>query len=135
MRRRHIWMIAAIAWAAAIFIATHSPSSTGGNTQFLIEKLLVLSPDQAALLNVVFRKLVHLGAFGLLAVLIFNSFEKRKFLLAWFITTVYAATDEIHQSFVPDRTASALDVGLDSLGALIALGLIRVLNQRSYKKP
>ncbi|RWR13598.1 VanZ family protein [Siminovitchia fortis] len=134
MRKRHIWLIAAIAWAAAIFIATHLPSSTGGNTQVLIEKLFGLSSGQAALVNVAFRKLVHLGAFGLLAVLLFNSFEKSRFLLAWVITTVYAATDEIHQSFVPDRTASVWDVVLDSLGALIALGMIKLLNQRSYKK-
>ncbi|WP_313431065.1 VanZ family protein [Siminovitchia terrae] len=134
MKKRQIWLVAAIAWAVAIFIATHSPSSTGGNTQFLIKKLLGLSSEEAVLINVVFRKLVHLGAFGLLAVLLFNSFEKRKFLLAWMITALYAATDELHQSFVPDRTASIWDVGLDSLGALIALGLIKMLNQRSYKQ-
>lgn len=134
MKRRHIWLIMAIVWAAAIFIATHSPSSTGGNTQFLIEKFLRLSPEQAALVNVAFRKLVHLGAFGLLAVLVYNSYEKRAFLPAWLITTVYAGTDELHQAFVPNRTASILDVGLDSLGALIALGLIKVLNKRTYEE-
>lgn len=85
-------------------------------------------------MNVAFRKFVHLAAFGLLAFLFYNSFEKRKYFLAWFITTVYAATDEFHQSFVPDRTASLWDVGLDSLGALITLGLIKALNQRSHKK-
>ncbi|VEF46899.1 VanZ family protein [Bacillus freudenreichii] len=134
MKKNHLWLIAAVAWATAIFIATHSPSSTGGNTQFLIEKFLRLTPEQAALMNVAFRKFVHLAAFGLLAFLLYNSFEKRKYFLAWFITTIYAATDELHQSFVPDRTASIWDVCLDSLGALIVFGVIKVLNQRSYKK-
>lgn len=135
MNKRHIWLAAAFVWATAIFIATHSPSSTGGNTQEWIEKIWGLPSEQAAMLNVGFRKLVHLAAFGLLSVLIYNSFEKKRFLLAWLITTFYAATDEIHQSFVPDRTASVFDVGLDSLGALIALGLIKILNQRPDEKP
>ncbi|MFD1706912.1 VanZ family protein [Siminovitchia sediminis] len=136
MKKRHRWLLAAIIWAAAIFIATHSPSSTGGNTQWIIEKLLRLSPEHSALVNVGFRKLVHLGAFGLLAFLLCFGLEKRKFLLAWLLTTAYAATDEFHQSFLPDRTASVWDVGLDSLGALIALGLIKVLglDQRSDKQ-
>jgi len=71
------------------------------NTQEWIEKIWGLPSEQAAMLNVGFRKLVHLAAFGLLSVLIYNSFEKKRFLLAWLITTFYAATDEIHQAFVP----------------------------------
>ncbi|MBS4178247.1 VanZ family protein [Lederbergia citrea] len=126
MKERHFWLAAAIIWCAAIFIATASPSSTGGNTQLLIEKFLQLSADQAALLNFIFRKFVHLSAFGLLAILFYNSFEKRNFFIAWMITTLYAATDEIHQVFVPSRTGSVVDVGIDSLGALIALLLLKI---------
>ena len=44
--------------------------------------------------------------------------------LAWMLAVLYAATDEFHQSFVPGRGASALDVLLfDNLGALIGLWL------------
>ncbi|HKE09875.1 MAG TPA: VanZ family protein, partial [Candidatus Acidoferrum sp.] len=40
---------------------------------------------------------------------------------AWFIAAVYSCLDEIHQSFVASRTASAWDSLLDSTGALMAL--------------
>ena len=40
---------------------------------------------------------------------------------AWFNAAAYSALDEIHQSFVASRTASALDSLLDSTGALVAL--------------
>ena len=40
-------------------------------------------------------------------------------LLAWLIASLYAASDELHQAFVPNRTARWADVGLDSFGAAV----------------
>jgi Tfp pilus assembly protein PilF len=42
----------------------------------------------------------------------------------------YGITDEIHQRFVPDRASTVGDVGLDLLGAVIAIGLIHLLARR-----
>lgn len=126
MNKRYLWLAVAVIYCIAIFITTSSPSSTGGNTLFLIEKYLHLSEAQAELLNVAFRKLVHLGAFGVLAILFYNGLAKNKFFSAWLITTMYAATDELHQAFIPDRTGSLLDVALDSFGAFIGLSIIRL---------
>lgn len=39
--------------------------------------------------------------------------------LAWTLGTLYGMSDEFHQSFVPNRDANWLDVGLDSLGSFI----------------
>lgn len=126
MRKKYLWFIVAILYCVAIFVTTASPSSTGGSTQFLIEKLLRLSENQAQVLNVLFRKTVHLTAFGFLAFLFYNSFEKSRFFKAWILTTIYAAIDEWHQAFIPERTGSIIDVGIDSIGALLALGFIYV---------
>lgn len=41
---------------------------------------------------------------------------------AWLACVTYAFSDEFHQSFVPGRDSSLLDVGFDSLGA--ALGVL-----------
>jgi VanZ family protein len=41
--------------------------------------------------------------------------------LAWGLCILYAITDEIHQSFVPGRSSRVLDVGIDTLGALLGL--------------
>ena len=38
---------------------------------------------------------------------------------AWLIATVYGATDEFHQRFVPGRTPELRDLSADALGALI----------------
>jgi len=49
--------------------------------------------------------------------------------LVIFSTTLYGLTDEIHQYFVPGRTFEFLDIGMDFLGAILALIIIGL-----YKK-
>ena len=60
-------------------------------------------------------------------------FRREKGWLAWCLTILYALTDEFHQSFVPGRYSSILDVLLfDNLGALISLWAVTLYKtQRS----
>lgn len=44
----------------------------------------------------------------------------RRFFMALILCLLYASSDEWHQSFVPGRTASLYDVGVDGIGVLIA---------------
>jgi VanZ family protein len=39
------------------------------------------------------------------------------------LAALYGATDEYHQSFVPGRGATVIDVGIDTLGASLGLAL------------
>ncbi len=49
---------------------------------------------------------------------------------AWLFAVAYALADEIHQAFVPGRTASLWDVLADALGATVAMGLVWVISRR-----
>ena len=51
--------------------------------------------------------------------------------LALGMCILYAATDEIHQSFVPGRGSRGLDVGIDTLGSLLGLLPAMVRSRRS----
>lgn len=42
---------------------------------------------------------------------------------SWLIAVLYAATDELHQSFTPGRTPTVTDVIIDSFGAAIGLAI------------
>lgn len=71
---------------------------------------------------------VHPFEFGVLAVLAFRllafySRISRRFVLlgSLIFAIAYGFSDEFHQSFVSGRESSLLDVGLDSLGAMIGL--------------
>ena len=46
------------------------------------------------------------------------------------VTAGYAITDELHQGFVAGRYPSPVDVGIDILGALIAIGIVLVIAGR-----
>ena len=46
---------------------------------------------------------------------------------AWAIATLYAATDELHQIFVPGRTGKVTDILLDSAGALLGVLLLTLV--------
>ena len=55
-----------------------------------------------------------------------RKFRKEMF-LPWLIAALYAASDEIHQLFVPGRSGQLSDVILDSAGALAGVAAFTVL--------
>ena len=75
------------------------------------------------------RKLIHFGEYALLCFLWWRALAsvttpRRAALLAFLITSGYAVTDELHQTFVDGRHGNALDWLIDSAGAgLVALRL------------
>ena len=70
------------------------------------------------------KKSAHGIGYGLLALAYLRALPNRNYKLAWFLAVLYSLTDEFHQSFVPGRRASLIDVFVfDNLGAIIALFL------------
>lgn len=73
------------------------------------------------------RKLAHATEYALLAFFVLRAESAGHhqhhpwalLLGAWLVATLYAATDEWHQSFVPGREPAVHDVILDSSGALL----------------
>ena len=83
-------------------------------------------PELAAL-HAVTRKTAHVTEYAVLAALWFVALTRERGLsrprAAWAALLVaigWAILDELHQATVPSRTASAIDVALDSMGALAA---------------
>ena len=87
------------------------------------------------------RKLAHfsiyflLGVFSFLAVI---SYDKIAFwlrcVISFLICFVYAASDEIHQLYVPGRSGEFRDVLIDSSGALLAVSAMALIAFLRYKK-
>ncbi len=84
-------------------------------------------PDVAWVIHRAFRKLGHLTAYGLFAVLALRSVRGDRPTTGGFaakalgIAVLLASTDETMQSFASERGGSALDVLLDACGAALAL--------------
>ncbi len=70
------------------------------------------------------KKLGHMFGYALLAQAYLygiGRYRPKAILWAWLMTILYAASDEFHQSFVPGRGDSIIDVGIDSIGSLLGL--------------
>lgn len=72
----------------------------------------------------VLDKIVHFGVYAVLGALVVRALaggrlapEWRHVGLAVLVSTLYGASDEWHQGFVPGRTPDLMDVAADALGA------------------
>jgi VanZ family protein len=74
-------------------------------------------------------KLVHLLEYGLLCALWLFAFHRGSpwsprmlWMATWSIVVLWGISDEIHQSFIPDRTAKGMDVVADAIAATLMIG-------------
>jgi len=116
------FLLAALSWAGLIFYLSSQPSIEAP----------ALFPGQ--------DKLFHLIAFGILGLLTMGSlrapragYPTRRVWLVVLAVTLYGILDEIHQYFVPGRSADVYDALADALGAVLGAWtmyyLIRVLSR------
>jgi VanZ family protein len=105
-----LFWLPVVVWAGVIFAFSATPN---------------LRVAQAADVDFVIRKAGHMFVFGVLAVLIWRALAysavRRAMLWSLALTVAYATTDEFHQSFTAGRHPSPVDVGIDSVGALLSL--------------
>jgi VanZ family protein len=82
-----------------------------------------------------------MGVFGLLTALCFislihaekqNMFSMKPFLWSFIICTLYGASDEIHQYFVPNRSSEVQDWLADAAGAVLMVLIIKYFLQKKY---
>ena len=79
------------------------------------------------------RKVAHVTEFAVLGALVSLSAgellidRKKQFSTALIISVLYAATDELHQLFVPGRSGEIRDILIDIGGVLIGVLIIAVI--------
>jgi VanZ family protein len=73
-------------------------------------------------IDTVGRKLIHFGEYALLCFLWWRLFrtampDRRAAVVALLVSSLYAVTDELHQSFVDGRHGTPVDWAIDTAGA------------------
>ncbi len=74
--------------------------------------------------DLLLRKLGHAGAYATLAVAWAFALGHDRAALALALTVAYAVVDEVHQTWVPTRHGSPVDVAIDAAGAALAIWLL-----------
>ncbi len=86
--------------------------------------------------DMVLRKMGHVGEYFVLTALIWRAFRsygfpsRDCFALGAAGALIYAASDEIHQLFVPLRHGCIIDVLIDAIGIILFGILISLLNRK-----
>lgn len=130
---------------AVIFCASSDLMSAEHTSRFIGPFLRWWNPavSAATILQVQFyvRKTAHLTEYALLAVFLLRALSAQAVQLrsahaftAIGVAAIWAATDEFHQSFVPTRTASPVDVLIDVCGAICGVLLYLILRRQRCKR-
>lgn len=101
-----------IAWAAVIFAFSSVPDLGTGLEGW----------------DLVLRKVAHAGEYALLGALLVRATGRAG--LAFALGTLYAVTDELHQTLVPGRLGSPLDVAIDAAGVAVGIVLWQTVRAR-----
>ena len=123
-RARHFleYRLPAILWALVIFTASSIPG-----TKF--PKFILKIDD----------KVIHISIFIVLGLLVFRALEPRirkdsfdwlRAVLSTSVVAAYGALDEIHQMFVPGRSADFRDAAADAIGAMLSALILYLLFRR-----
>ena len=124
----------AVGWATLIW--TFSTGwFTGDRTAAIVLPVLSFlfpnaSPAELRAIHQGVRKLAHFTEYLVLSVLLYRAlrggrrWNLRAAALAFTLSGVYAMSDELHQWFVPGRTAAASDCLIDMSGAVAGQGLL-----------
>lgn len=145
MRALRPW-VPAILWAAAIWLFSTASFSALGTSRFILPLLQWLQPrasqETLEFLHFLIRKSAHFVEFFIFSLLVLRGVrgERAGWRMAWGLAAVliaacYAALDELHQAFVPERTASPMDSLLDTCGAVAAQLLAGLHARRASRNP
>lgn len=146
------WLLFAL-WAGVIFYFSAQPDVVSGEQSGFFADLLQQvvhavsgQPDTAeagealyALLDHIVRKGAHFAVYAVLGVLCARAYAAcgvrgggMRFLLCVLTCALYAATDELHQHFVPGRFMAVSDVMLDSAGAACGALLLQFMQKAGF---
>jgi VanZ family protein len=138
-RRFLQYWLPALVWMLLIFAGSTNLLSSQHTSRFLVPFLHWLLPGLSDRtideIHLAVRKTGHLSEYSVLAILLWRArrqpvpgarhpwrWAEAAFALG--VASVYAASDEFHQTFYSSRGASVHDALLDTLGAAIGLALV-----------
>lgn len=141
MRKYHPWILWFL-WIIVIFSFSLQPGSTSSETsgrivtfvyQMLTSTGIDLSYDT---LSWVVRKGAHMANFFIFAsISIYTQKQKtymQTLIFALLAGIIVASLDESLQTLIDGRAGSILDVGIDTLGTLLALSMYSIYTRRKY---
>ena len=125
---RKVLLVLIIAWMIMVFAFSNQNGEGSSNLSMAITKWIFHSEEIAQRMDPFIRKCAHMAEYALGAILVYSyclTYEKmdskKQIIFSLCFTILYAATDELHQLFVSERSGQIIDVLIDSVGAAIGV--------------
>ncbi|MCR4611275.1 MAG: VanZ family protein [Lachnospiraceae bacterium] len=151
--RRKIFIVLTIIWMVVIFTFSAKNADESGQDSYMlghmIGKIVITdfedlpAEEQLAFAEKIdypIRKAAHVTEYAILGFFVMGAIYSSRMrwyiqaLIAWTIATLYAASDEFHQRFVPGRSGEFKDVCIDSCGVVIGVVIGLLIFMNFYKK-
>lgn len=142
--KKYLCIVIMVFIMLAIFLLSLQTGDVSHQLSSWIAKLFIQpneNPSTFMIIETSIRKLAHIFLFFTLGIFVNlilkkvlqNLFPKKIWIdvASILICLIYACFDEIHQRFIPGRTASLKDIGIDAIG--ICLSSV-VVNSKVFKK-
>lgn len=134
---------AVLFWLILIYTLSDQPATQSSDLSEKITKVIIETVERIAPANFgdystvnlvaqfhhLVRKNAHFFIYLVLGILAMNAIKRSGrnsmrlvFLILW-ICILYAISDEVHQLFVPGRSAQVTDVLIDSAGLIMGIGM------------
>ena len=137
-------IILIVIWMITVFMFSGQKGEDSGNTSGRFTELIIrvltgksvdTNDSTIQMIETIIRKLAHYTIYTIGGFLIMNyaytidKTLKEKILYSICFGGGYAITDELHQFFVPDRSARLFDVGIDTLGVITGVVIYLLLRK------
>ncbi|NKE69936.1 hypothetical protein MNODULE_04150 [Nitrospiraceae bacterium HYJII51-Mn-bac16s-1-B09] len=121
-------------WMGLMFLFSTDVGSMDNTNAFIAPFIKIFAPEisrrNLVITLIAIRKLAHVVEYAILSILWLYALKQGKQGWSWRaalgavgICVVYAGIDEFHQGFVLSRTGTFQDVGIDTFGAALGVGL------------
>lgn len=139
-----IKIILIVIWMVVIFSFSNQGGTKSSNTSQKVTKVIIdmvgnnskaQNEQFIANLEKIIRKLAHYSIYTVGGILIMSySYtldkpRRQQVCESLIFGAFYAVTDELHQFFVPGRSARFFDIGIDTLGVFAGIGIYIVLRK------
>ena len=115
-------------------LSAYAPPIIWAGLIFFLSDQSTLPGASYPLIDLILKQSAHVFVYAALHFLIWR-INKKSISTPLLVTFIYALTDEFHQSFIPGRTATIIDIGFDSMGIAISHYLTHRQKQLHSHKP
>jgi len=149
--KRNILSIILILWMGLVFFFSHQQGDVSSKTsEGFIKQILEMIPGITNMsdvekenlienIHLIVRKLAHFSIYAVGGIIMFlwliayDFSIPKAFIMALGMCFIYAVSDEIHQTFIADRSGEIRDVCIDTLGALTGISIVLLLKKIKEK--